>query len=54
MQGFDCEYILLKQSVKKNESMDITESIYERVVEPSYKNPLGQAPTVMVTSGKNS
>ena len=33
------------------ESMEITESIYEGVVEPSYKNLLGQTPTGMVTAG---
>ena len=34
------------------EQMVIAESNYEGVVEPSYKNPLGKTPTVLVTAGK--
>ena len=34
------------------EGMYISESIYEGAVEPLYKNPLGQIPTVMATVGK--
>ena len=34
------------------ERMDISEYIYEGVVEPSYKKLLGKNPTVLVTSGK--
>ena len=49
-QGFDCESISFKKSVNMFEKMDIAESIYEGVVEPSYKNLLGQTPTVLVTS----
>ena len=36
-QGFDCEYITLKRAVIMFESMEIYESIYEVVVEPSHK-----------------
>ena len=32
--------------------MEISESIYECIVEYSYKNLLGQTPTVPVTAGK--
>ena len=32
--------------------MEIAESIYEVDVEPSYKNVLGQMPTVLVSAGK--
>ena len=32
--------------------MDIAESIYEDVVEPSYKNQLGHSPNILVTAGK--
>ena len=34
------------------ERMEIEESIYEGVVEPSHKNLLGQIPTVLVTAEK--
>ena len=34
------------------EHMEISEYIYEGVVEPSYKNPLRQMPTVLVTAVK--
>ena len=37
MQVFDCEYITIKKSVNMFECMDIVESIYEGVVENSYK-----------------
>ena len=33
------------------ECMDIEVSIYESVVEPSYKKILGQIPTVLVIAG---
>ena len=36
VQGFDCEYISSKKSVKMFEQMDIAESMYEVVAEPSY------------------
>ena len=39
VQGFDCEYITFKIAVNMFESMDISESIYEGVVEPSDKKP---------------
>ena len=32
--------------------MEIEESIYEVVVEPSYKKILGQMPTMLVSAGK--
>ena len=32
--------------------MDVVESIYKGIVEPFYKNTLGQTPTVIVTAGK--
>ena len=38
-QGFDCEYITLKKSVHMFERIEISESIYEGVVEHSYKKP---------------
>ena len=34
------------------ECMEIAEYIYECIVEPSYKNPLGQMPTVLVIAEK--
>ena len=34
------------------EHMKISEYIYEGVVEPSYKNPLGKMPTVLVLEAK--
>ena len=37
MQVFDCESITFKKDVNMFERMDITESIYEVVVELSYK-----------------
>ena len=39
LKGFDCEYITLKRAVNMFESMEIYESIYEGVEEPSYKKP---------------
>ena len=36
-KGFDCESILLKKADNIIERMEIAESIYEGVVEPSYK-----------------
>ena len=51
VQGFDCESITLKKVVNMFEHMEIAESIYEGVVEPSYKNIPGQTPTVLVTAG---
>ena len=38
-QGFDCESINFKKYVNMFEPMEIAESIYEVVVEPSYKKP---------------
>ena len=37
VKGFDCKYIYFKKSVNMFERMDIAESIYEGVVESSYK-----------------
>ena len=54
VQGFDCEYINSKKAVNMFESMEISESIYQGVVEPSYKNLLGYMPTVLVTARKNT
>ena len=34
------------------ERMEISEYIYEGVVEPSYKNQLGKIPPILVTAGK--
>ena len=36
VQGFDYEYILFKNAVNMFENMEIPESIYQGVVEPSY------------------
>ena len=36
-QGFDCDYIRFKKSINMFERMETSESIYEVVVEPSYK-----------------
>ena len=36
VQGFYCETVSFKKDVNKFERMDITESIYEGVVTPSY------------------
>ena len=38
VKGFDCESITLKKAVNMIEPMEISESIYEGVVELSYKN----------------
>ena len=39
VQGFYCEYISFLKSVNMFEIMEITESVYKGVVEPSYKKP---------------
>ena len=39
VQGFDYESILFKKDVNMFERMEVVESIYEGVVEPSYKKP---------------
>ena len=52
VQGFDCESTLFKKSVNMFEQTDMAEYIYEGVVEPSYKNSLGQTLTIMVAAGK--
>ena len=51
MQGFDCAFITFKNDVNMFEHMEITESICEGVVEPSYKKILGQVLTMLVTAG---
>ena len=52
MKGFDCVSITLKKSVNMFECMEISEYIYEGVVEPYYKKPLGKIPNMMVSSEK--
>ena len=37
VEGFDCESITFKKAVNMFERMEIFESIYEGVVEPSFK-----------------
>ena len=37
VQGFDCESSTFKKAVNMFKHMEISESIYEGVVEPSYK-----------------
>ena len=39
VQGFYCESITFKKAVDRFEHVEIAESIYEGVVEPSYKKP---------------
>ena len=50
VQGFDFCILLLKNAINMFERMDIADSIYEGVVEPSYKKLLGKMPTVLFTS----
>ena len=52
VQGFYCESITFKKAVNMFDCMEIYDSIYKDLVEPSYKNPLVQTPTVLVPSGK--
>ena len=52
VQGFYCESITFKAAVNMFECIEISESIYEVVVETSYKKILGQIPTVMLKAGK--
>ena len=52
VQGFGCEYISLKKAVNMFEQMEISEYIYECLVEPSYKNLQRKTPTVMATEIK--
>ena len=52
IQGFDCEYITFKKSVNIFERMEIADSIYKGVVEPSYKKLLVKMPYVLFTAGK--
>ena len=52
MQGFDCKYIIFKNAVNMFERMDIEESIYEGLVEPSYKNLLWKIPTLSIKAVK--
>ena len=40
VQGFGCKSISFKKSVKMFESMEISESIYEVLLPPSYKKLL--------------
>ena len=52
VKGFGCEYITFKKAVNMFERIEIAESVYEGVLEPSYKNLPGQTPIVLVTAGK--
>ena len=38
VKGFDCESITFKKAINMFECTEIAESIYEGIVEPSYKN----------------
>ena len=51
VKGFGYKYISLKKDVNTFERMEISESIYKGVVEPSYKNLPGNMPTMLVASG---
>ena len=51
VQVLGYEYILSKKAVNMFDQTDIAESIYEGVVEISYKILLGQIPITLVTSG---
>ena len=42
MQGFYCKYISFKNSVDIFQRIEISESIYDGVVEPSYEKPNGE------------
>ena len=50
--GFWLWIYTLKKPVDMFEHMEITESIYNDVVEPLYKNPLEKMITFMVTASK--
>ena len=52
VKGFNCESITFYSFINIFECMKIAESIYESVVETSYKNLPGKIPTVLVTSEK--
>ena len=52
VQGFYCESITFKEAVNMFKRMEIAESIYEGVVEPSYKTLIGHIPAVLLTGGK--
>ena len=52
VQSFDCESINFKKAGNMFGRMEIAEYIYKVVVEPSYKNPHGKTPTVLITAGK--
>ena len=41
-----------KKSINMFESMVISQSIYGKVVAPSYKKKLGNMPTMVVTQGR--
>ena len=51
VQGFDRGSINFNKPVNIFERMKIAESIYKGVVGPSYKEPLGHMPPVLVTEG---
>ena len=50
VQGFDFCILLIKHAINMFERMDIADSIYEGVVEPSNKKLLENMPTVLFTS----
>ena len=52
MQVFDCEYITFKAYYNMFGRTVIAQSMYEGLVETSYKNLLGHIPTVLITTGK--
>ena len=45
IQAYDCKTISFRWVINMFDHMEIAESIYEGVVSPSYKKPLGQKPT---------
>ena len=48
---FYCESISFKNDINMFERMEISESIYEGMVSPSYKKILGQTPNVLDSVG---
>ena len=52
MQGFYCGNITFEKAVNMFESIQIAETIYEGVVEPSYKKLLDHMLTMLVSAGR--
>ena len=52
MQGFYCGNITFEKAVNMFESIEIAETIYEGVVEPSYKKLLDHMLTMLVSAGR--